>query len=231
MHPIEELLTHAPEKLIKIYTTKGKKSAILDKAQKKNIPVHFVSKDQLTEWSKSESHQLFLAHIRSRNFLKLDQFIDQAEEPSLILILDRIFDPQNLGAIIRSAECFGASAVLWSKNRGSDLSPVAAKTSSGASELLPLVRVSNLAHSLKELKEGGFEIVAAQVVKGAEPAYQFHFAPKTALILGSEGEGIQPLLQKLADRSIYLPMKGKISSLNVAQATTSFLVLWQNQSL
>ena len=116
---------------------------------------------------------------------------------------------------------------MWSKNRGSDLTAVAAKTSCGASELIPLIRVANLAEAASQFQKEGFEMVASLLDEKAESAFEFKYAPKTVLIVGSEGEGIQPLLQKRADRAIYLPMQGKIQSLNVAQATAALLALKQ----
>ena len=228
-HALEELLRYAPEKILKIYTVANKKSPLLEKAKEKHIPIHFVSENLLTKMVGSESHQLLVAHIKGRTFLDVKEFLKSAGEHSLVLMLDQIFDPQNFGALIRSAECFGAAAVAWSKNRGSDLTPVAAKASSGASELMPLIRVSNLANAIDLFKEEGFEVVAALLDATSESAYTFAFAPRTVLIVGSEGEGIQPLLRKKADRSIYLPMAGKISSLNVAQATSALLALFRSR--
>lgn len=225
IHAIDELLRYAPEKILRIYTVSSKKSPLLDLCEKKKIPVSFVSLDQLTKMAGSDSHQSLIAHIKMRQFLDVKEYLHQAPEEALVLMLDQIFDPQNFGALIRSAECFGVSAVVWSKNRGSDLTPVAAKASCGASELIPLIRISNLATAVDQFKEAGFEIVTALLDPSAESAYTFAYAPKTVLIVGSEGEGIQPLLRKKGDRSIYLPMAGKIASLNVAQATAALLAL------
>lgn len=226
-HALEELLRYAPEKILKIYTVQNKKTPLLEKAKELNIPILFVPETTLTKMAGSDSHQMLVAHIKGRTFLEAKDFLKTAEEHSLVLMLDQIFDPQNFGALIRSAECFGAAAVCWSKNRGSDLTPVAAKASSGASELIPLIRVSNLATAVDQFKEEGFEAVAALLDPKSESAYTFKFAPRTLLIVGSEGEGIQPLLRKKADRSIYLPMAGKIGSLNVAQATAALLALFR----
>lgn len=228
VHALEELLRYAPEKILKIYTVTNKKSPLIEEAKKKNIPIHFVPENFLTKMAGSDSHQLLVAHIKRRTFLDVKEFLEKAADHSFVLMLDQIFDPQNFGALIRCAECFGADGVAWSKNRGSDLTPVAAKTSSGASELIPLIRISNLATAIDQFKEGGFEIVAALLNPASESAYTFEYAPKTVLIVGSEGEGIQPLLRKKADRSIYLPMSGKISSLNVAQATSALLALFRS---
>ena len=229
VHAIEELLLHAPEKILRVYTVSSKQSNLLTICEKKNIPITFVTADQLSKMAGSDSHQLLVAHIKGRTFLDVETFMEKSGESSFVLMLDQIFDPQNFGALIRSAECLGASAVAWSKNRGSDVTPVVAKASCGASELIPLIRISNLATAVDQFKEGGFEIVAALLDLKAESAYGFSYAPKTVLIVGSEGVGIQPLLRKKADRAIYLPMTGKIASLNVAQATASLLALRQSQ--
>lgn len=231
VHAIRELLRHAPQKLLRIYTTPSKKSEILDACEKNRIPVTFVSSDQLTKMAGSDSHQSLVAHIKGRTFLDVKEFLEQDHEEAFVLMLDQIFDPQNFGALIRSAECLGVTAVAWSKNRGSDLTPLVTKASCGASELIPLIRISNLATSVDQFKEEGFEVVTTLLDPQAESAYQFTYAPRTLLIVGSEGEGIQPLLQKKADRSIYLPMAGKIESLNVAQATTALLALRRQKLL
>jgi 23S rRNA (guanosine2251-2'-O)-methyltransferase len=216
-HAIDELLRHAPEKILHIYAAK--------KGDYQKVPVTILSFDQLTKMVGSDSHQGVIAHIRPRKYFDVKEFLEGIGEECFILMLDQIFDPQNLGALIRVAECFGASAVLFSKNRGANLTAVAAKTSCGASELLPLIRVSNLATAAEQFQEAGFEVVVSVLNEKAESAFSFRFAPKTVLIMGSEGEGIQPLLQKKADRAIYLPMKGKIQSLNVAQAASALLAI------
>ena len=106
-------------------------------------------------------------------------------------MLDQIFDPQNLGAIIRSAECFGADAIIWSKNRGADITPIVSKTSCGASELIPLVRISNLAETAEQFKKAGYEVVASILDPTSESAFTFKFAPRTVLIVGV-GRGGDP---------------------------------------
>lgn len=228
IHAIRELLIHAPERILRIYTVKStqdRKSDILASCQKAQIPVVFLALSELTKMAGSDSHQSFVAHVKGRKFWDLREFFKEIEEKdsSLVLMVDQIFDPQNFGSLIRSAECLGADAIIWSKNRGTDLTPTAAKSSSGASELLPLLRVSNLAETAETFKKEGFEIVASLLEPKAESLDTFRFAPKTVLILGSEGEGIQPLLQKGSDRLVYIPMQGKIESLNVAQAAAILL--------
>ncbi|MDE3055127.1 MAG: 23S rRNA (guanosine(2251)-2'-O)-methyltransferase RlmB [Verrucomicrobiota bacterium] len=232
MHAIDELLRHAPEKIVRIYFAEGKRDEkILLLCEKRKIPVQWVSKRKLEELAGSPSHQSIVAEIRERQFLSPQELLQRTEKEasSLVLMVDRLFDPQNFGAILRSAECFGVSGVVWSKNRGVDLTPTVVKASCGASELVPLVRVSNLAYALEEFQEAGFFAVAALAQPSAENALTFSFPQKTLLIVGSEGEGIQPLLQKKVDHSIFIPMQGKIASLNVSNATAILLALWRSR--
>jgi 23S rRNA (guanosine2251-2'-O)-methyltransferase len=233
LHAISEVLQHTPERLLKIFTVPSKssqerKSSLLIDCEKRGVPIQYVSFDMLTKMAGSDSHQSFVAQLKSRKFYDIAEFLNETgnQERCLVLMLSEIFDPQNFGAILRSAECFGVDGVVWSKNRGCDLTPMVAKASCGASELLRLIRISNLADALDKLKEADFEVVAAVAEPQALPLNQFRYSPKTILIVGSEGEGIQQLLRKKADRSLYIPTKGQIQSLNVAQATAVLLSRW-----
>lgn len=236
IHTLQELLRYAPDRLLCVYTVHPRgerKTELLSACEKKGIPIRFVSLDDLTYMAGSDSHQSFVAHIKGRKFYDVKEFLKEVEteEKTFVLMLDQIFDPQNFGALLRSAECFGANAVAWSKNRGCDLNPVVTKASCGASELMPLIRISNLADSVDKFQEAGFEVLVSLLEPKAQNALTYSYANKTVLIVGSEGEGIQPLIQKKADRSIYIPMAGKIQSLNVAQATAVLLSRWRKDSL
>jgi len=230
IHAIRELLEHAPKRLLKIYTSVSKakqerKNSLIEECEERKIPIQTVSEELLTKMTGSDSHQSFAAHVQGRRFWGTREFLEEnrEQESLFVLMLDEIHDPQNFGALLRSAECFGINAVAWSKNRGCDLTPTVAKASCGASELLSLLRISNLADAASQFQKEGFEIVAAVADETAKPLPDFSFAPKTVLILGSEGEGIQPLLVKKADHLIYIPLLGQIQSLNVAQATAILL--------
>ena len=232
IHALHTLLIHAPERILTVYadaSDKGaRKNTILELCKKKRIDVEFVSSEMLTKMTGSDSHQSFAAHVQGRKFFDGRQFLDSIEERerAIVLMLDQVFDPQNFGSILRTAECMGAAGVVWSKNRGTDLTPVVAKASSGASEWLPLIRISNLAETMAQFQEAGFEAVASSLETSSQSAFNHSFAPKTLLILGSEGEGIQPLILKRADKTLFIPMQGKIESLNVAQAASVFLTLY-----
>ncbi len=233
IHSLNELLAHEPHRLVRVYTCvktgKDRKGDILKECDKHRIQVEEVSEDQLTKICGSDSHQSFAAQVKGRKFLELKEFFEQVADKDQVLVLlcDQIFDPQNFGALMRCAECFGVDGIVWSKNRGTDLTPVVAKSSCGASEWLPLIRVSNLAESVAQFQKEGFEVVATAFEPGSKNAFEFNFASKTVIVMGSEGEGIQPLILKKADHMVHIPMSGKIQSLNVAQAASSLLTTYR----
>ncbi len=177
----------------------------------------------------SESHQGIVALVKEKQGVGLSEYLDQAfeKDADLILVLDSINDPQNLGTLLRSAECFGVGAVVWSKNRGVGITPVVSKTSVGASELMMTIQVSNLVEAVKKCKKDGYEVVTAEVGKEACSLEDFSFPKKTVLIMGSEGEGVRHLLSQQADHRVFVPMQGAIDSLNVSQATSVFLYHWR----
>lgn len=229
---IHELLKHKPEKIKALWITRqGQEDPLVKEAQLLNIPLVIKGRDELTQAADSDSHQGFLAETLSRAYSSLDEIISRArrQESCLILVLDSITDPHNLGALLRAAECFGVDAVLWSKNRGASVTPVVTKTSVGATELLPIILVSNLAESIRKLQKEGFWVSTTELCEGATSLEEASFPLFHAIIMGSEGEGVQPLLSKMADQKIYIPMIGKIGSLNVSQAAA--VVLSKNRVL
>ncbi|MBI5273037.1 MAG: 23S rRNA (guanosine(2251)-2'-O)-methyltransferase RlmB [Chlamydiia bacterium] len=232
IHALHEVLLHAPERLLCVYTDAmrctGRKAELLSLCEKRGVKIVLFAAEKLDQMTGSDSHQSVVAHVKGRAFLNVPQFLERLGEQdrSLVLMIDQIFDPQNFGSLIRSAECLGADAIVWSKNRGADLTPSVAKASCGASELLPLIRISNLAEAVGQFQKGGYEAVATLLEPNAQNAFSYQFSPRTLLIVGSEGEGIQPLIRKKADSSLYIPMAGKIDSLNVSQAACVLMSLF-----
>ncbi|GAB4187818.1 MAG: 23S rRNA (guanosine(2251)-2'-O)-methyltransferase RlmB [Simkaniaceae bacterium] len=223
-----EVLKHHPERIKKVLTAKNK-DALLQQLLEQKISVKQVSKQYLNQLTQTDSHQSFAAYLRSRPRWDLRDFLrsQRSLSSSRILILDSITDPHNMGAILRAAECFGTNAVLWSKNRSPDITPVITKTSAGASELVPQIVVSNLAQAVSECQKADYTVFTAEIDDKAASLSDFSFPSRGVLILGSEGKGVQPLLSKMADRKIYIPMAGRISSLNVSQAAAVILSHWK----
>jgi len=217
---LKEVLKAKPKRIQKIFAAK-ESDPIVRQARSIGISIQLTSKERLSAMVGSESHQGIVARLKERPFLDFKQLLK--EESSLIVMCDGITDPQNFGAILRSAECFGVNAVIFSKNRSVEVTPVVTKASVGASELVPLVAVSNLAEAVSRLKEAGYQVIATDVSEKAEELSSCTFSEKTVLILGAEGKGIQPLLKKRADRHVMIPLSGQITSLNVAQATSILL--------
>ncbi len=221
---ILEVFKHKKNHILKIYTAKDKSDPLIMKLMKQ-IPIQFVSKKTLNNMVKSTSHQNIVATIKSRNYLSVKDFIKKNENKtrSLVLMLDSIFDPQNLGAIIRTGECFSVDGIVFSKNKGSGITPVVSKTSMGGSELVDLIRVSNLCYAIDPFYDAGYGIVAASLEKDSKDLYEFEFPKKTLLIMGSEDMGIQKILLKKAQYLVSIPMKGRLQSLNVSAAAAIFL--------
>ena len=216
---IFEVAKHVPSRLKKVFISaafKNKPDELIELLVSKNISITFVDKKKLSQLVNSDSHQSFIGEVHPRSFLPLDTFLEK--DVTRLLVLDSIFDPQNMGALLRIAECFSFDGVMYSKNRGSDITPVVAKASCGAVELLPLIRVSNLVESLKKLQKGGFEVLVADVDENAVDLSEVDFAKKVAIVMGSEGKGVRALVKKQADMLVEIPLLGKITSLNVSQA-------------
>jgi len=221
---ILEVLSADPKRILEVYTLSTMTDdPLYQRLIQTGIPIRQRSKHELFRLAQSASHQNFVASVRERNNMNLRSFFNAIPDICLCVMLDSIFDPHNFGAILRAAECFGVNGIVYSKNRGTQITPVVSKVSSGASELIPVVRVSNLAQTAKAFREEGFSVIAADVGEKAVSLYDVVFPKKTLLIFGSEGEGVQTLLKKNSDLIVRIPMQGSIDSLNVSQAAAVFL--------
>ena len=239
---LEETLRCAPARIQRIFVAANdagagsesdgpRRADLLQLIKESGIETQNVPRDVLRNIFGSDSHQGFGAVLKQRQYLELKNFIngDKDETHGLVVLLDSINDPHNFGAILRAAECFGAKAVLFSRNRGSGLTPVVTKSASGASELVPLIQVSNLAESAEKLHAAGYWLVGADCGADSQDLSQYRFPEKTALVLGSEGEGLHNLMRRKLDFKVRIGMCGQIDSLNVSQATAVFLGAYRNQ--
>lgn len=219
-NPIREALkSGAP--LEKLLVAEGDLSGaardIVRMARDAGVVVQFVERYRLDQIY--PAHQGLLAFRSARAYATIEDILARArergEEP-LVVVLDQVTDPHNLGAIIRSSECAGAHGVIIPERRAAGLTPACEKASAGALAHLPVARVKNLNRALEELKRAGLWIVAAALE--GENALTADLSGPLALVIGSEGEGISRLTLSLCDRRVTLPMLGKISSLNASVA-------------
>ena len=165
------------------------------------------------------AHQGMLAYVAAVDYKSLDDILALAQErgeDAFIVILDGVTDPHNLGAIIRSAECAGAHGVILPERRAAGLGPAAAKAAAGALNYLPIARVKNLNRTIDELKQRGVWVIGTAM--DGEDALTADLTGPVALVIGSEGEGISHLTLQKCDRTVTLPMKGQIVSLNASVA-------------
>lgn len=206
-----------------ILVAKGERSgsvvAIIAKAKQKNIPVKDVDSKKLDFLAKGVNHQGIVAQCAVKEYSTLEEIFALAEERGespFIIVLDKIEDPHNLGAIIRTAECAGAHGVIIPERRSAGLSYTVEKTSAGALEYMPVVRVKNISAVLQKLKDKGIWVYGADM--NGEHYKKVNFDGAVALVIGNEGKGISPLVAKDCDVIVSLPMKGKINSLNASVA-------------
>ena len=165
-------------------------------------------------------HQGVAAELQPRRDWPLKELL--ATNPTLLVALDSIMDPQNLGAILRSAEVFGAEGAIIPEHRSAPLSPAAVKASSGASELLRISGVSGLPSAITEVKRSGIWCVALDP-RGEMQAWDFDFTQRVCLVVGSEGEGVHRLVKERCDARVRLPVQGHIASLNASAAGAALL--------
>ena len=194
--------------------------AILEEARRSGLQVRDVDSSLLDRLTESRTHQGVAARIAPYAYHTFDELVKELSSepsPSTILILDGLTDPRNVGALLRSAEAAGVRHVVLPKDRSVAVTPVVAKTSSGAVNHLKIYRVGNLRRVLEALKASGWWIVGlAPAAK--ECLYDRSYPAKVAVVLGSEGGGMRSLIQRECDFLVSIPMAGKIASLNVAVA-------------
>lgn len=184
-----------------------------------------VDRRKLDAMSVTHAHQGVIALSAAREYASLEALLAEAEqrgEPPLLVICDELSDPHNLGAILRCAECAGAHGVIIPKRRSVGLTAVVAKASAGAVEYVKVARVPNITAAIRELKEKGVWVFGT-AAEGAVPMYQADLTGPTAIVIGSEGDGMSRLVRENCDMTVSIPMKGRISSLNAAASAAILL--------
>jgi len=196
----------------------GSMRQIFEIAKRQGVIIVETEKAMLDKLSEGRPHQGVIAQLSVEEYADLDDIIAKAKasQHPLIVVLDHIEDPHNLGAILRSALAAGAHGVVIPKRRSAALSPGVAKASAGAVSHLPVARVPNLTQCVKELKEEGFWVIGAEA--GGKNLYDSKLTGPLALVVGSEGEGISRLLKENCDEIVTIPMEGPVNSLNASVA-------------
>lgn len=202
-----------------LYVDAARKDArmrdLVSRAKGAGVAVHAVDVARLAALGGQGTHQGVVAIVDAqRPHVTLDDVLADLVEPPLLLVLDGVTDPHNLGACLRSADAFGAQALIVPKDRAVGLNATAAKAASGAAETVPVITVTNLARTMRELKERGMWLLGAD--EQGESLFDADVSGPIAWVLGAEGQGLRRLTRELCDRLVGIPMRGAVESLNVS---------------
>ena len=226
IHPVAEAL-RAGRPLDRILIAQGaggpRIQEIVDLARRANIPLRFEPRDALDRVATSATHQGVVALGAATRYADLDAIAPNAR---LLVILDGVEDPHNLGAVARTAHAAGADAIVIPERRAAGLTDTVAKAAAGALEHLPVVRVTNINRTLESLKKMGYWIYGLDE-RGTELYHQVKWATPTALVFGAEGHGLHEQVRKKCDVLVRIPMAGEIASLNVSVAAGIVLFRWR----
>ncbi len=227
-HPVREALASGrPVRRVLVARSRagtGPLADIVSLARRRQVTVQEVDPRWLDRMARTRTHQGVIALAAARAAADPQDILAAArarEEPPLVVLLDGIEDPQNVGAIIRVAEAAGAHGLILPARRASGLTPAVARASAGAIEYLPVAVVTNLNRTLKELKEAGLWVVGAD--PGGEDLYATEAAAPLAVVIGSEGRGLSRLVRESCDYLVRVPMRGRVASLNAATAAAVVL--------
>jgi 23S rRNA (guanosine2251-2'-O)-methyltransferase len=221
INAVAEALKASPEKIERICVERGQKNPrireIVDLARQNHVRISFEERSWLDRKAEGSRHQGILCFAAEMATLDAEDILEQAKSPGLLVILDGVEDPHNLGAILRSAEAAGADGVILPQHRSATLSATVVKASAGAASHIKLARVTNLSQFIESLKKKGFWIAGLDAGSN-KPIWEADLTEPTALILGSEGSGLHRLVKEKCDYVVSLPIRGVVSSYNVSVA-------------
>jgi len=225
IHAVRVLLARNPERISRLLVTSGRDAARLVElkslAQRAGVQVGATDDASLDRLADGGRHQGVVAEITPRGGdpeTQLEEALEAAQGAPLLLVLDGVQDPHNLGACLRSADAAGVTAVIVPRDRAAGLTAVARKVAAGAAETVPFVPVVNLARALRDLKERGVWLVGTDDAAD-RTLFEADLTGPLALVMGSEGEGLRRLTRECCDQLVSIPMAGAVESLNVSVAT------------
>jgi len=195
---------------------------LLEEAGKQSVRIRYVTRDELDQAAKKGAHQGVVADVERRTEATLDDLAQGKNGPALIVVLDEVEDPQNVGAILRTVDACGGTGVVRQTRRAASLDGAAAKASAGAVNYVPIADVVNIARSLDDLKKAGVWTLGLDA-KSKMAYYEWDLTLPTALVVGAEGHGLRRLVRERCDQVVSIPMLGHVGSLNVSVATAVVL--------
>ncbi|WP_437882666.1 23S rRNA (guanosine(2251)-2'-O)-methyltransferase RlmB [Pseudomonas sp. LRF_L74] len=223
VHAVEALLRHHPRRVKQLWLAEGRGDprvqTLLGLAGESRVPVGNKDRRELDEWAEGV-HQGVVAEVSPSQVwgeAMLDELLDRHEGAPLLLVLDGVTDPHNLGACLRTADAAGALAVIVPKDKSATLNATVRKVACGAAEVIPLVAVTNLARTLEKLQQKGLWVVGT-AGEATQMIYEQDMTGPTVLVMGAEGKGMRRLTREHCDYLVKLPMAGSVSSLNVSVA-------------
>ena len=222
-HAVSVRMKVAPDSIVEVYVEASRRDArmrqFIDRAKQAEVRLIEADGLRLAKLSGGHGHQGVVAIVQPMpQAHSLDDLLDSIEGPPLLLVLDGVTDPHNLGACLRVADGAGAHAVIAPKDHAAGLNATVSKVASGAAETVPYFMVTNLARTLGELKERNIWVIGTAGEAEAS-IYQVDLRGPTALVLGAEGPGMRQLTRKTCDQLVHIPMKGAVDSLNVSVAS------------
>jgi len=222
LHAVTAALKRRPEAVFEVFLDPGRNDPrarkVAELARAGGVRLHHADAARLDGLAKGSRHQGVVAFVeRAAPAGSLDEVLESAAEPPMLLVLDGVQDPHNLGACLRVADAMGVHAVIAPKDRAVGLSATVHKVASGAAESVPFIVVTNLARVLRDLKNKGIWVVGA-TESGATTLFEARLSGALALVLGAEGEGLRRLTRETCDELIAIPMLGQVESLNVSVA-------------
>ncbi len=224
IHAVKAVLERDPIRFIEAYVLKGRQDErlmpVLNELTQIGVSIQQMNRKTLDDKARGANHQGIIAKVKPAKQLNendLDSILSQHAQP-LLLILDGVTDPHNLGACLRNADAAGVAAVIVPKDRSAPLTATVSKVACGAAETVPLVRVTNLARTMRSLQEQGIWI-AGTAGEATHDIYQAKLDGPLAIVMGAEGDGMRRLTRETCDDLIKIPMAGSVSSLNVSVAS------------
>ncbi|HEX9773193.1 MAG TPA: 23S rRNA (guanosine(2251)-2'-O)-methyltransferase RlmB [Steroidobacteraceae bacterium] len=224
IHAVRVLLMRSPQRVRRLLLLSGRADGRLAElralAERARVPITAADEPTLAKLADGGRHQGAVAEIAPLSGdpeTRLEEALEAAVGPPLLLVLDGVQDPHNLGACLRSADAAGVSAVIAPRDRAAGVTPVARKVAAGAAETVPFIAVVNLARTLRAFKERGIWLIGTDEAADTS-VFDADFTGPTAIVLGSEGEGLRRLTRECCDQLVAIPMAGAVESLNVSVA-------------